>query len=75
VVERDEADLCRQVAWIRRELLMRVYERLVEDLAERVRDLRACAVDVGGDDLRLGDYLVAKARVELNVTRLVDLLR
>ena len=53
---------------------MQLHERLVEELTERVRDLLPGALDVGGDRLRLGDHLVAEARVELHVARLVDLL-
>ena len=74
VVERHEAHLRRQVRRVGEQLLVGLHECLVEDVPERVRHLLAGALDVGRDELRLGDHLVAKARVELHVARLVDLL-
>ena len=53
---------------------MRVHQRFVEDLPEGVGELFARALDVRRDHLRLGDHLIAEARVELHVAGLVDLL-
>ena len=74
VVQRDEADLGAEIARICEELLVRVNESDVEDLAESVRHLLPGALDVGGDPRRRGDDLILVARVELHVPRFVDLL-
>ena len=74
VVGGHEVDLGAGVAGVRDEPLVRLDQRLVEDLAERGRELLAGAGDVRADRLRIGDHLVLEARVELHVARLVDLL-
>src|SRR3954452_10880429 len=74
VVERDEADLRGQVAGIDEQLLMRLDECDVEDLAEGVADALAGPRHMRTDLGRRRDDLVLEPRVELHVPRLVDLL-
>ena len=73
VVDRDEGDLRRDVARIGDEALVRGDEPVVEERAKGVGDLRAGAGHVLGDHRRPRDD-VLKARVELHVACLVDLL-
>src|SRR5438270_4781084 len=75
VIERDEDDLCLDVSRIADEPVVRGHELVVENRAERRRDLVAGALDMLGYQRGLAYGLVLKARVELHVTCLVDLLR
>src|SRR2546430_726833 len=75
VVDRGEANLRGQVRRRRYELLVRLDQRDVEELTEAVGDLFTRALDMRRNHRRLGDDFVLKARVELHVARLVDLLR
>ena len=75
VVDRHEVDLRLAVARLAREPGVRVHQRLVEDLAERIAEHLARARDVGGDRRGIGDHLVLEAGVELHVPDLVDELR
>jgi hypothetical protein len=72
VVERDEADLGGEVAGDGEEPCVVLHERLIEEMAKPVRDMRPRSLDMRRDDLRLCDHLVLEADIELHVARLVD---
>ena len=69
-----KATLAARSAGVGDEALVGGDEAVVEERAKGVGDLRAGARHVRGDRRRRRGDLVLKARVELHVARLVDLL-
>jgi hypothetical protein len=74
VVERHEGDLGRLALWLGDESLVELHKGPVEEPLKSGRDVLAATLDVGGDQIGLGDHLVAEAGIELHVAGLVDLL-
>jgi len=75
VVQGDEADLCREVAGLCHQALVRLDQRHVKDSAKGRGKLPPRAIDMLGNGGGSSNDIVLKACVELHVASLVDLLR